>query len=155
MNTLAKVGIGLGLIGLLVYAVKKGAQEVVEGIKFRILGIGVPEVNGSRLTVPVKVLFTNSSPITIPIDKLIVVVGYLKNGILQPAGRIDRTDLEIKLGDSEITFDADVDLTSLTNNLLDTLNTFAQNMAIDLAIGVAVEIKGIVATQEFEKRIKL
>lgn len=89
MNTIVKIGIGAGLVGLLFYGAK-AAKQALSSFKFDIVSYGRPTLSEMYLTVPLQIRFTNPTPLPISVDRLIADVYIDKNGEFVPGAQINQ-----------------------------------------------------------------
>lgn len=158
LNTITKLGIGAGLIGLL-YLGAKAAKNAIANFSFNITGYRTPKLSGTKLTIPLEVTFTNPTPLPINIDKLVADIYMDKNGSWVKAAQIAQP-VAIAPGTSMQVISPVVDLKSiLSGNLIDNINaldTLVNTRKVKVRGDVTAVYQGVtLPSQSFTNEIEV
>lgn len=150
-KALAFVAAGVGLVMF-------ASKQLMQDLSVKVSGYGLPMLSGSTLTVPVKLLFENRTPVTIEVDNLHIefFIWLPSKGIWQKVGVVDQ-GLTISPGSNETVVNPTIDFKSIfSSDVLSNLTNFLRSRAVELRTDVSITKKGITfPAQSFTKTLPI
>jgi len=154
VNKVAKWGVGLGIVGLLGYAISQGAKKL-GNVSYSIKGFGLPTLAGTTVTVPIIIHFNNPSPVAVTITRLQIWLSFLQGNNWVQAGTLDQSNLVLPSGESDITVKPVADLKALFSNVLSTITTALINKAVKIKADVTITMAGLSASHSLTKDVTI
>lgn len=142
MSSLVKVGLfAAGAYAL--YSLYRAAQTAFADFAYKIVGYGIPSIDSSyRVTLPVKIRFTNPTPLTIQLDNVLIDVYLLKPEGFVHVGQVS-TPLTLAPGSSTHDIMPMIDLQSVFGGFAQTVRNALSAKALTLRTDVTVTYKGV------------
>lgn len=158
MNTIVKVGIVAGLVGLWVWG-KDAILGALSDFKLDIVAIGKPTLSAMVLTVPLQIRFKNPTPLPITLDQFRADIYIDKNGQFVPGATINQP-LKIQPGVSLEWVVPSVNIPSIFGgNLIETAKAVQQiiaNKKFRIRADITAIYKGVeIPQQSFTEDVKI
>lgn len=141
MTGLVKTGLIAAGVGALIWAYRS-AREAFADFAYKVVGYGIPSIDSNyRLTLPVKIRFTNPTPLTIQVDNVLIDVYLLKQAVFEHVGHIS-TPITLQPGATTKDLVPIINLQNVFGGLFQTVSSALKNKTLTLRTDVTVTYKG-------------
>jgi hypothetical protein len=158
---------GLAAAGGLLYYFRKEAREAANNtaksvtdsaanlFAYKFAGFGQPSISNQVLTLPTKILLTNKSGLTFPIQKLDIDLSYKRGSTFIKAGKLTQQNIVIEPGEKAITLNPKLDLQALFKDFLKTADSILSNKSVDIKADVTITVAGVTVTDTLFHQIPI